>query len=257
MNLIKPMKTTIDNKHAIEFNQVRISYPGAKDYALRIDKLSVNCADFVAVIGPSGAGKSTFLRSINGLIPHQQGELHVFGQSYRQRDLVRLRQQVSMVFQNFNLSPRMSVLDNVLIGRLAQKKGMLKALARFNDEDREIAFLALQKVGMLSYALRDIRQLSGGQKQRVAIARCLAQQAKIILADEPVASLDPVNARRIIELLKELNQEQYITVLVNLHQVELVEKYFSSVIGLKHGRLEFHQDSQQQTITKDWNRIYG
>lgn len=257
MSIIKPMKTTTDSKRAIEFNQVRISYPNARHYALRIDKLSVNYTDFVAVIGPSGAGKSTFLRSINGLIPHQQGELCIFGQSYQQKDLVRLRQQVSMVFQNFNLSPRMSVLTNVLIGRLAQKNGVFKALAQFNDEDREIAFLALQKVGMLSYALRDIRHLSGGQKQRVAIARCLAQQAKIILADEPVASLDPISSRRIIELLKELNQEQNITVLVNLHQVELVEKYFSNVIGLKDGRIEFHQDNQKQTISKDWSSIYG
>jgi len=251
------METIIVNKYAIEFSQVNVCYSGVEGYALEIDNLSVDSADFVAVIGPSGAGKSTLLRSINGLIPHQQGEIRVFGQCYRQRDFVRLRQQVSMVFQNFNLSPRMSVLDNVLVGRLAKKNGLLKTLARFNDEDREIAFLALQKVGMLSYALRDVRQLSGGQKQRVAIARCLAQQARVILADEPVASLDPINAMRIIELLKELNEEQHITVLVNLHQMDLVEKYFSTVIGLKQGRLDFHHNNNQQIIPKDWHRVYA
>lgn len=248
----------ITNNNAIELNKVKVSYPNAEDNALSIDDLVIDCGDFVAVVGPSGAGKSTLLRSINGLTPHQQGELKVFGRSYRQQNFMQLRQQVSMVFQNFNLSPRMTVLDNVLVGRLAQKKGLQKTLGWFNDEDREKAFIALQKVGMLSYALRDVRNLSGGQKQRVAIARCLAQQAQIILADEPVASLDPVNACRIIELLKKLNEEQNITVLVNLHQVDLVEKYFSTIIGLKKGKMEFYQDAKnQQVITKDWNKVYG
>ena len=242
---------------AIEFDQVRVHYPGRDGFSLSIDQLAIEQGDFVAVIGPSGAGKSTFLRCINGLLSQQQGELRIFGESYQRKQLIQLRQQVSMVFQNFNLTPRMSVLNNVLIGRLAQKKGLSKTLARCNEEDRVTAFKALQKVGMLKYALRDVRQLSGGQKQRVAIARCLSQQSRIILADEPVASLDPVNARRIIELLKELNDEQQITVLVNLHQVDLVEKYFSSVIGLKRGRLEFHQQGNQPSIIQDWKKVYG
>jgi len=242
---------------AIELNGVRVHYRGAQEPAIAIDHLAIEQSGFVAVIGLSGAGKSTFLRCINGLIYHQKGSILIDGKEYGKKDLIRLRQQVSMVFQNFNLAPRLSVLDNVLVGRLASKRGLNKIFARFNNEDREIAFNALQKVGMLAYAMRDIRQLSGGQKQRVSIARCLAQESKIILADEPVASLDPVNSRRIIELLQSLNQDQNITILVNLHQIDLVEKYFSSVIGLKQGQLEFHQHSNQHTLIQDWQRVYG
>lgn len=243
--------------NVIEFDGVRVHYRGADEPALSIDHLTIQRGAFVGVIGPSGAGKSTFLRSINGLISHRVGSIKVHNKEYKKRDLMSLRQQVSMVFQSFNLVPRLSVLDNVLVGRLASKRGLTKTFAIFNSEDREIAFNALQKVGMLSYAMRDIRQLSGGQKQRVAIARCLAQESNIILADEPVASLDPVNSRKIIELLLSLNEEQNITILVNLHQVDLVDKYFSSVIGLKQGKLEFHQKPDQNSSNKQWHQVYG
>lgn len=242
---------------AIELRNLRVFYQGAPEPALSIDELSIKQGDFTAVIGSSGAGKSTLLRAINGLIHHEQGTIQIHGKTYSRKELMALRQQVAMIFQSFNLAPRLSVLDNVLVGRLASKRGFSKTMARFNCEDREIAFAALQKVGMLSFALRDIRQLSGGQKQRVAIARCLAQESNIILADEPVASLDPVNSRKIIELLKSLNEDQGITVLVNLHQVDLVEKYFSSVIGLKKGSLEFHKSTQKNGSNDQWHKLYG
>ena len=252
------MSLIITPPNAIELKDVRVFYPGALEPALSIDKLNIKQGDFTAVIGSSGAGKSTLLRSINGLILHEKGSIRIHNKSYTKKELMALRQQVAMIFQSFNLAPRLSVLENVLVGRLASKRGLSKTLARFNSEDREAAFCALQKVGMLSFALRDIRQLSGGQKQRVAIARCLAQESNIILADEPVASLDPVNSRKIIELLQLLNQEQNITVLVNLHQVDLVEKYFSNVVGLKKGALEFHNKSTQQSASNDqWHKLYG
>lgn len=250
------MATSDNYTNAIELKGVRVYYRGADEPALAIDHLTIKQGDFVAVIGPSGAGKSTFLRCLNRLIAHQKGVISIYGRVHRKKDLIELRQQVSMVFQNFNLAPRLSVLDNVLVGRLAKKRGLSKILARFDNRDREVAFNALQKVGMLTYAMRDIRQLSGGQKQRVAIARCLAQESKIILADEPVASLDPVNSRRIIELLKKLNVEQNITILVNLHQIDLVEKYFSSVVGLKQGKLHFHQQSGDESSRVDWQKVY-
>lgn len=246
------------SKPAIRFRDVRVRYAGAPADALCIDDLTIDQGEFVAVIGPSGAGKSTFLRAINGLTAYHSGQIDVLGKSYHRREMMRLRQQVSMVFQNFSLAPRMTVLESVLVGRLARKKGFNKLIARFSDQDREVAFSALQQVGMLGYALRDVRHLSGGQKQRVAIARSLAQEAKIILADEPVASLDPFNSRRIIQLLKQLNEEQGITVIVNLHQVDLVERYFPSMVGLRDGKLEFvQQGSRGESPPDQWKSIYG
>tara|TARA_Y100000780_G_C13632114_1_gene396956 strand:+ start:38 stop:781 length:744 start_codon:yes stop_codon:yes gene_type:complete len=246
------------NEPAIRFRDVRVRYAGAPADALAIEDLVIDQGEFVAVIGPSGAGKSTFLRAINGLTPYHRGQIDVFGKTYQHREMIHLRQQVSMVFQNFSLAPRMTVLENVLVGRLARKSGFSKLFARFTDQDREVAFSALQKVGLLGYALRDVRNLSGGQKQRVAIARSLAQEARIILADEPVASLDPFNSRRIIQLLKQLNEEQGITVIVNLHQVELVDAYFPSMVGLRDGRLAFSQQgSRGETPPEQWKKIYG
>ena len=161
-----------------------------------------------------------------------------------------------MVFQNFNLIGSMDALSNVLIGRLAHKKGLPRLLGRFNRQDREIALRALAKVQMLDFVYRKVDDLSGGQKQRVAIARCLAQEARVLLADEPVASLDPVNAVKVIELLKTLNREFGITVIANMHQLELVEEHFQRVVGFRNGQLIFNLQLDGGATSPDLHRIY-
>ncbi|WP_137888834.1 phosphonate ABC transporter ATP-binding protein [Pseudomonas sp. 2FE] len=241
---------------ALDIRELQVCYPGSKQIVLDIPQLRIEAGSFTAVVGPSGAGKSTLLRALNGLVKPSRGGVRVLGGSAEQ--LTLLRRQVSMVFQGFNLMPRLSVLSNVLVGRLSHKSGLAKFGAYFTVEDREVALRALSQVGMLRYAYRDVRDLSGGQKQRVAIARCLAQQASIILADEPVASLDPLNARNVMALLHSLNQEHGITVVVNLHQAELVEAYCNSVVGLKAGHLMFHQVmAKSHGNDSSWKQIYA
>jgi len=245
-----------EKRVALDIRELQVCYPGSKQVVLDIPQLSIEAGSFTGVVGPSGAGKSTLLRALNGLVKPSRGQVRVLGRNAEQ--LTLLRQQVSMVFQGFNLMPRLSVLSNVLIGRLSHKSGLAKFGAFFTAEDREIALRALNQVGMLRYAYRDVRDLSGGQKQRVAIARCLAQQASIILADEPVASLDPLNARNVMALLHSLNQEHGITVVVNLHQTDLVETYCDSVVGLKAGNLMFHQVvAKTRSNDSPWKQIYA
>lgn len=192
--------------------------------------------EFVAVIGASGAGKSTLLRSINGLVKPDRGQVRLNGQELTPRLLRRARQKIGMVFQGFNLIKELTVFENVLIGRLGYKP--LLGL-RFNREDREIALRALEEVGLADRAWQYPSALSGGMRQRVGIARALAQEPAIILADEPVASLDPVTAREIMDILQRLNYERGVTIICNLHQVELARAYATRVLGLYQGRLVF------------------
>lgn len=239
----------------LDIRDLQVRYPDSRQIVLDIPKLSIEEGCFTGVVGPSGAGKSTLLRSLNGLVKPSRGQISVQGRPVAPGTLC---QQISMVFQDFNLMPRLSVLRNVLVGRLSHKCGLAKFAALFDTQDQEIALRALSQVGMLRYACRDVRELSGGQKQRVAIARCLAQEAPIILADEPVASLDPLNARNVMTLLHSLNQEHGITVVVNLHQPELVQGYCDAVIGLKAGQLIFHQQvGKSRTPDPLWKQIYG
>lgn len=244
------------NVSALDIQGLQLCYPGSKQIVLDIPRLTIEAGSLTAVVGPSGAGKSTLLRAVIGLLKSDRGQIRVFGGSTAEQPL--LLRKVSMVFQDFNLMPRLSVLNNVLVGRLSHKNGLAKSAAFFSTIDREFALRALNEVGMLRYAYRDVRDLSGGQKQRVAIARCLAQQASIILADEPVASLDPLNARKVMSLLHRLNQDHGITVVVNLHQTDLVEAYCDNVIGLKAGRLLFQEMVAKSRDTGVfWNQIYA
>lgn len=243
-----PVNTVLDVR------DLQVRYPGTSQTVLDIARLTIDEASFTGIVGPSGAGKSTLLRSLNGLVKPTRGQVRVNGRLVPPGALL---QQVSMVFQGFNLMPRLSVLCNVLVGRLSHKWGIAKFAARFDAHDREVALNALSQVGMLRYAYRDVRDLSGGQKQRVAIARCLAQEAHIILADEPVASLDPLNARNVMGLLGNLNREHGITVVVNLHQAELVESYCDSVVGLRAGELIFHEPVGVDAEPAAWTQIYA
>jgi phosphonate transport system ATP-binding protein len=217
--------------------------------------------EMVAIVGASGSGKSTLLRHINGLQNGNEGEVCIFGtplQSHgRLHSKIRsLRSQIGCIFQQFNLVNRLTVIENVLIGKLARLSLLRSVLHLFTKEEKIQALSALEKVGILEQAYKRASMLSGGQQQRVAIARCLVQGAKIILADEPIASLDPESSRKIMELLVELNQQYGITVVVSLHQVQVVRRYFNRVVALRAGEVIFDGAASELNNTK-LDEIYG
>ena len=219
-------------------------FPGGQE-ALKDISTAIEPGSFTVILGPSGAGKSTLLRLINGLEPLTAGTVKVAGNALERRKLRAMRAQVGMVFQQFNLVPRLSVMTNALTGRLAYRSWMGSVLHLFRREDLDIAHEALARVGLAEKAWCRADQLSGGQQQRVGIARALAQQPKVILADEPVASLDPVSSEEIMALLKGICDRDGITLLVNLHQVELARRFADRVIGLNRGRLVFEGSPQE------------
>ncbi|MGK7912444.1 MAG: phosphonate ABC transporter ATP-binding protein [Synechococcus sp.] len=221
---------------------------------------TVEQGEILALVGASGSGKSTLLRTLNGLQCSDSGSIEVFGTSLQSNGHIhskvrRLRSQIGFIFQQFNLVHRLSVLDNVLAGNLSRTPGWQSALRMFSKQDKMHALAALERVGILEQAYKRASMLSGGQQQRVAIARCLVQGAKIILADEPIASLDPESARKIMELLGELNQEG-ITVITSLHQVQMVRRYYPRAIALQNGIVRF--DGPTRDLNDDrLNFIYG
>lgn len=214
------------------------SYDG-KTFALENVSLSLDRGEFVSIIGSSGAGKSTLLRCVNRLIEPTKGSIRFNGvemMTLRGRALRKQRRRISMVFQNYNLVLRSSVIQNVLQGRLGYKSTLAGALGLFNDEDKKMAFEMLERVGMADFAYMRTDQLSGGQKQRVGIARALVQQPLLILADEPIASLDPKTSRDVLKLLRSAANDMGIACLVSLHQVEFAVEFSDRIFGLSHGR---------------------
>lgn len=219
--------------------------------------------EFVAVIGRSGAGKSTLLHILNGTIPSSSGELLHYREDgdimdiaqLTSRQMRRWRAQCGMIFQDFCLVPRLDVLTNVLLGRLSHTSTLKSFFKIFTDSDRAKAIELLQWLNILPHALQRAENLSGGQMQRVAICRVLMQDPKIILADEPVASLDPKNTRRIMDALQNVTKKN-IAVVVNLHSVELVKEYCSRVIGIAQGRIIF--DNSPSLLTdRVLQQLYG
>ncbi|AJE45796.1 phosphonate ABC transporter ATP-binding protein [Celeribacter indicus] len=221
--------------------------------------LSIEPGQFIGVIGRSGAGKSTLLRLLNRLVDPSAGSIS-FGDTeitaLRGRALRSWRRDCAMIFQQFNLVERLDVLTNVLIGRLAEH-GFLSSMAmRFTDEERAMAIRALDRLDLVPQALQRAGTLSGGQQQRVAIARALVQQPRIMLADEPIASLDPANASLVMDGLRTINREDGITVLVNLHTLDTARAYSDRIIAMRHGRVYF--DGTPAQLTDDVVRdIYG
>ncbi|HLQ36051.1 MAG TPA: phosphonate ABC transporter ATP-binding protein [Chloroflexota bacterium] len=201
--------------------------------------LSVPPGQMLAIIGLSGAGKSTFLRCVNRLVEPTSGIMLVEGRNVVRADFRQLRQGIGMIFQQFNLVKRLSVLKNVLTGRLACVPVAASWFHRFSPEDVDIAFDCLQRVGIEDKAYDRADNLSGGQQQRVAIARALAQRPRIMLADEPVASLDPETSRVVLGYLRQINQDDGITTIVNLHQLEYAREYADRIIGFRHGQVVF------------------
>ncbi|MFH1514848.1 MAG: phosphonate ABC transporter ATP-binding protein [bacterium] len=212
-------------------------------HALKNVNVTINDGEFVAIIGSSGAGKSTFLRSINRLIEPEKGSrIFIDGTevtSLNLNQIVKVRRKIGFIFQQFNLVDKLNVLQNVLTGRVGFNPVYKTMLGQFSRNDLEIAVRFIREVGLIDKLYTRSDNLSGGQQQRVAIARAMAQEPSIILADEPMASLDPKLSQVILGLLKKFNQEQGITVLVNLHVLELALQYADRILGFKHGELVF------------------
>ena len=225
----------------IRFEQANVTYPGGVS-AMRDLDLEIGDGEFVVIVGLSGAGKSTLIRAINGLVPLTSGKLEVNGHdvpSLNRRGLRALRSEVGMIFQGFNLVDRTSVLNNVLMGRLHNVATWRTLIGKYPEEDLQIAARALQRVEILDRAYVRASNLSGGQRQRVGIARALAQEPKVILADEPVASLDPPTSHVVMKYLQQISRELGITTIVNLHFLDLATAYADRIIGLRDGLLVF------------------
>jgi len=222
----------------IEINNVGKTYPNGC-VALDSICLSIEEGQFVAIIGPSGSGKTTLIRLMNGLEPATKGCVVVDNLKVCKHQLRKIRSRVGMVFQHFNLVDQLNVMTNVLSGRLARRHWLPSMLYLFHHSDYAAATDALRRVELLDKAWSRADKLSGGQQQRVGVARALAQEPKVILADEPVASLDPVIGRGIIKLLKAISERDGITVVANLHQVKMVRQFADRVIGLHDGRIVF------------------
>lgn len=242
----------------IEFKSVSKVYPNGTR-GLNNVNLTIHKGEFVVIVGLSGAGKSTLLRSINRLHEITEGEILIDGKSItaaKGKELRYIRRDIGMIFQNFNLVKRSTVLRNVLSGRVAYHSTLRTILGLFPKKDMDLAMDALERVNIKEKAYSRADELSGGQQQRVSIARALAQGAKIILADEPVASLDPLTTKQVMNDLKRINQELGITTVVNLHFVDLAKAYATRIIGIRAGNIVF--DGPVSEATDDvFADIYG
>ena len=207
--------------------------------------------EFVAVLGPSGAGKTTLFRCIAGLLEPDRGAVQLKGEEVAER-----RRRVAVIFQQFNLVGRLTALENVLAGRLGYVPAWRGLLRRFARADRLMALECLDRVGLLDHAMARADRLSGGQQQRVAVARALAQQSRLILADEPVASLDPTTAGGVMALLKSIARSEGVAILCSLHQVDFARAYADRIIGLSQGRvvLQSSTDAFDETA---YRALYG
>lgn len=232
----------------IEFKHVDKVYAKSKEKALNDINLTIEQGEFVAIIGLSGAGKSTLIRTINKMIDISDGELIVNGSDVKNlkgKQLRRFRQRIGMIFQSYNLVNRVSVLKNVLLAKVAALNWFKSLFGIFSKEDKIKALEALDQVNILDKAYVRADQLSGGQQQRVALARTICQNPEIILADEPVAALDPVSANQVMKDFKHINEEYNITVLINIHHVDLALKYAKRVIGIKAGSVVYDGPSSE------------
>jgi phosphonate transport system ATP-binding protein len=242
----------------IEFRNVSKVYPNGTKGLNNIN-LKIQKGEFVVMVGLSGAGKSTLLRSVNRLHEITEGEIIIEGESItaaKGKGLRRMRRDIGMIFQSFNLVKRSTVLKNVLAGRIGYHSTLRTTLGLFPKEDVELAFQALKRVNILEKAYARADELSGGQQQRVSIARALAQEAKIILADEPVASLDPLTTKQVLNDLKKINEDFGITTIVNLHSIDLARQYATRIIGLHAGEIVFDGSVEEATDEK-FAEIYG
>ncbi len=242
----------------IKFVNVTKTYPNGVQ-ALKGINLTINDGEFVAIIGLSGAGKSTLLRSINKMHSISSGQLYVDDidvATIKGKDLRLLRRSIGMIFQSFNLVKRSSVFNNVLAGRVAYNPTFKTLLGIFPMEDKLLALESINTMGIIDKAFTRADQLSGGQQQRVALARALTQKPKLILADEPVASLDPITTVQVMNDFTKINRDFGITIIANMHHVDLAQKYCKRIIGVNDGQIVF--DGPSSTLTDEiLKKIYG
>jgi len=241
----------------IEFKDVSKVYPNGV-VGLDNVNLKIEQGEFVAIIGLSGAGKSTLLRTINRMHDITSGTLTVDGlevKNLKGKELRTFRRKIGMIFQSFNLVTRTTVIRNVLMAKVPEMPFWRVLLSVFKKEDKMQALESLDKVGILDKAYIRADQLSGGQQQRVALARTLAQNPEIILADEPVAALDPVTAKQVMSDFRKINQDMNISILINIHHVELALEYADRIIGIRAGKIVY--DGPSENVTQDvLNTIY-
>ena len=253
---------------AIKIKNLFHQYDEKKERVLQNINLEIKEGETVVILGSSGVGKSTLLRCINRLIEPTSGEIFVYGENILKqpsRKVCEIRKKIGMVFQEFNLVNRTKVIDAVLCGRLGYNNVFRSFFGMFKPSDYEIALDSLKRVGMEKYAYEKVGNLSGGQKQRVGIARALAQNPKIILADEPVSNLDARLMVDIMNLLKKICENDGITLVANLHFIELAKKFADRIIGLRNGKIVVDSDPAELTEdkiikiygkTKEWE-LYG
>ncbi|MEM7210559.1 MAG: phosphonate ABC transporter ATP-binding protein [Pseudomonadota bacterium] len=250
--------------NAISVQAVTKSFRGGT-VALKNVSVEIQQGEMVALIGASGSGKSTLIRHVSGLLPADRGDtggrIEVLGKPVQAqgriaKDISQSRTEIGVIFQQFNLVPRLSVLVNVLAGLLGKAPRLRATLGIFARAEKQLAMQALYRVGIEARARQRAATLSGGQQQRAAIARTLVQGAKVLLADEPIASLDPASAKRVMGILSEINQQDGITVMVTLHQVEYARRYCQRTIAMRDGEIVF--DGPSRELTTDFLReIYG
>ena len=218
--------------------------------ALKNISFDVEKGEFISVIGPSGSGKSTLLRSINKMIDISQGSILFEDkniENLKKTQIELVRREIGMIFQSYNLVERLTVIENVLHGRLGYKSIIAAILGIYSEEEKKEAFSFLERVNMTKYAYQKCSELSGGQKQRVGIARAIMQKPKLLLCDEPIASLDPKTAENIMDYLKKIVTELKITCIVNLHQVDIAKKYSTRIVALNKGKKVF--DGKVENLT--------
>ncbi|WP_434325740.1 phosphonate ABC transporter ATP-binding protein [Mycoplasma leachii] len=248
----------------ILFNNVNKVWPNGKQVLKNIN-LEINKGELVAVIGLSGAGKTTLLKTINKINDISSGEIiidfdktkdHYEITKTRGKKLQKLRQKIGLMSQEYNNIANKTVLQNVLNARVSSQNGINKIIGFFKREDKLIALNSLNKLNLLDYAYIRADNLSGGQQQRVALARTLAQQPFLIIADEPVSALDPILANQVMKDFKNINKKDGITVIINIHHVDLAKKYATRVIGLNNGEIVF-DDVPSKLNAQAMKKIYG
>lgn len=238
----------------LEFQSVSKTYNGST-HALSDVSFSINEGEFVSIIGPSGSGKSTILRCINRLVDATQGVIRFDGHDIlkaNKNELRTIRTKTGMIFQHYNLVDRLSVIENVLHGRLGHKSTLSGMLGVYSEQEKENAFAIVSKLGLTEQAYKRCDELSGGQKQRVGIARSIMQNPRLILCDEPIASLDPSSSKVIMDHLANINSTMKITCIANLHQVDVAMKYSKRIIGITSGHIVY--DGPPEKLTKE--KIY-
>ncbi len=224
--------------------------------ALKGVNLKINKGEFVSILGPSGSGKTTLLRTINGLETSSEGEIYFDNKKINNNNISDVQKKTGMIFQEFNLINNLSAINNVLTGLLNSSNKFLSLFYLFSKRQKIEALSSLETVGLLEKSYSRSDELSGGQRQRVGIARAIIKKPLLLLADEPVASLDPKSSNLILSLLKKINQEFGTTILCNLHQVDLAKKYSDRVVGLIDGKIIF--DEKSDNINEAYlKRIYS